>query len=96
MPIKSFDQLYNEITSEDPERAVHLAQLDQQMKASVLLSNLREREGYTQKELAQRVGKSQATIARIESGSMNVTFDTLADIVNHLGYKIEFNIVPVD
>lgn len=94
MPTKSFDSIYNNALKQSTERRIHLEQLDEQMKASVLLSELREREGYTQKELAERVGKTQATIARIESGSMNVTFDTLAEIVNRLGYKIEFNILP--
>jgi predicted transcriptional regulator len=93
MPTKSFNDIYNKIASESTNRKIHLEQLDEQMKASVLLSELREREGYTQKELAERVGKTQSTIARIESGSMNVTFDTLAEIVNRLGYKIEFNIL---
>ncbi|MDR1567890.1 MAG: helix-turn-helix transcriptional regulator [Streptococcaceae bacterium] len=93
MPTKSFNDIYNDIKNSDTERAIHLEQLDEQLKASVLLSELREREGYTQKELAEKVGKTQTTIARIESGSMNVTFDTLAEIVNRLGYKIEFTIV---
>ena len=65
---------------------------EEQLKASVLLSELREREDYTQKELAELAGTSQSTVARIESGTMNVTFDTLAHIVNAMGYKLEFNI----
>ncbi|MDC9991785.1 helix-turn-helix transcriptional regulator, partial [Shigella flexneri] len=65
-------------------------QFEEQLKASVLLSELREREDYTQKELAELAGTSQSTVARIESGTMNVTFDTLAHIVNAMGYKLGY------
>ena len=91
MPSIKFDDFYHNYTK-SPERKAAVEQFEEQLKASVLLSELREREDYTQKELAELAGTSQSTVARIESGTMNVTFDTLAHIVNARGYKLEFNI----
>jgi len=92
MKSKSFDTLYAEYTS-NPKRKAAVEQYGKQLEASVLLTELREREGYTQAELAKLAGKSQTTIARIESGNMNVTFDTLAEIVNATGHILEFRVV---
>ena len=91
MPSIKFDDFYHNY-KKSPERKAAVEQFEEQLKASVLLSELREREDYTQKELAELAGTSQSTVARIESGTMNVTFDTLAHIVNAMGYRLEFNI----
>lgn len=92
MPVKDFSNIYNKYI-DTPEKKVYADQIDEQLKASVLLRELREREGYSQRELAKKVGKTQSTIARIENGSMNVTFDTIAEIVNSLGHTIRFEIL---
>jgi hypothetical protein len=42
MPTKSFNELYQQVSNENTTRRIHLEQLDEQMKASVLLSELRE------------------------------------------------------
>jgi len=91
MPTKKFDEIYNDYVK-TPEQKVLASQYDEQLKAAVILKELREREGYSQRELAEKVGKTQSTIARIESGSINVTFDTLSEIVNSLGHVIKFEI----
>lgn len=91
MPVKDFSSIYNKYI-DTPEKKVYASQIDEQLKASVLLREMREREGYSQRELARKVGKPQSTIARIENGSMNVTFDTIAEIVNSLGYTLRFEI----
>lgn len=92
MPVKDFSNIYNKYI-DTPEKKVYADQIDEQLKVSVLLRELREREGYSQRELAKKVGKPQSTIARIENGSMNVTFDTIAEIVNSLGHTIRFEIL---
>lgn len=94
MPSIKFDDFLAEYTK-DEARKSSVEQYKEQLKASVLLSELREKEAYTQKELANLSGVSQSTIARIENGTMNVTFDKFSDIVNAMGYKIEFNIRPM-
>ncbi|OJG76409.1 hypothetical protein RV10_GL003737 [Enterococcus pallens] len=42
----------------------------------------------TQRELAEKVGKPQSTIARIENGSMNVSFNVLYEIATSVGKEV--------
>jgi ribosome-binding protein aMBF1 (putative translation factor) len=53
---------------------------------------LREKHGYTQKQLAKKLKTTQSVVARIESGDQNLTVDYLnkiADIFNK-NLKIDF------
>jgi transcriptional regulator with XRE-family HTH domain len=50
------------------------------------LRELREARGLTQRALAESAGISQATVARLESGSLrNVTLDTVERLADALG-----------
>ncbi|WP_037284309.1 helix-turn-helix domain-containing protein [Saccharibacillus sacchari] len=53
---------------------------DTRLKAAVALMKLREEKGLSQRELAEKTGKPQSTIARIENGSMNVSVKLLDEI----------------
>ncbi|MDO3408163.1 helix-turn-helix transcriptional regulator [Saccharibacillus sp. CPCC 101409] len=53
---------------------------DHRLKAAVALMKLREENGLSQRELAEKIGKPQSTIARIENGSMNVSVQLLDEI----------------
>lgn len=48
------------------------------------------RTGMTQTELGERCGLSQSHIARIERGMYNFQLDTLSQIAEALGMKIDF------
>jgi transcriptional regulator with XRE-family HTH domain len=54
---------------------------------------LRDAEGLTQRQLAEKVGKPQSTIARIENGNMNASFKVLNEIAASLGKKLEIQFV---
>lgn len=43
---------------------------------------LREKSGYTQKQLAKKLGTTQSVVARIESGNQNLTIDYLNKIAD--------------
>lgn len=54
------------------------------------------RAGYlTQRELAERVGTSQSTIAALERGDGNPTVDTLARCAAAAGFTLQVTLVPV-
>lgn len=55
---------------------------------ATLITNLRERSGITQGELAKRIGTSQSAIARMENGEQNFTTEMLAKISAALGKNI--------
>ncbi|AMV69643.1 Hypothetical protein ADU73_1245 [Pediococcus damnosus] len=57
------------------------------------LVEFRLRKGFTQTQLAERAGKRQSQIARMESGRANVSFKTLDEIVSRAGGKITLKIV---
>lgn len=54
---------------------------------AVQLTELRKSRGLTQKELAEKIGKPQSTISRIETGEMNPTIELVIEIVNGLDKK---------
>ena len=87
----TFNEIYDKYSS-DPKVKKNLEKEGERLETAIALMKLREEEGLTQRELAMKVGKPQSTIARIESGSMNVTFDTLMDIVTALGKKMTITI----
>lgn len=51
-----------------------------------LVYNLRERTGLTQAELAKRMGTTQSSIARIESGGSMPTVEMLARLATGVGH----------
>jgi len=87
----TFDEIYEKYAS-DLTTKKELEKESKRLDTAIALMELREKEGLSQRELARKVGKPQSTIARIENGSMNVTFDTLMDIVSALGKKMTISI----
>lgn len=59
---------------------------------AVALTEFRKELGLTQQQLAEKVGKPQSTIARIENGNMNPSFNLLKEIVEKLGGTFSFKI----
>jgi predicted transcriptional regulator len=76
---KTFAQAYDE----ESER----------LETAYALMKLREEEGLTQQELAEKSGKPQSTIARIENGNINVSVSVLSQIGKSVGKKLEIRFV---
>jgi DNA-binding XRE family transcriptional regulator len=62
---------------------------NERLQIAIALMKLREAEGLTQRQLAEKVGKPQSTIARIENGNMNVSIGVMNEIATRLGRKLE-------
>lgn len=60
----------------------------QRLEIAVALAQLRKELGFTQRELAEKVGKPQSTIARIENGTVNVSFKVLYEIASKVGKEL--------
>ena len=54
------------------------------------IAELREAEQLTQKQLADMISAKQQSIQRIEANKHSVYFDKLEELVNVMGYNIEF------
>jgi transcriptional regulator with XRE-family HTH domain len=68
---------------------------NQQLQVAVEVRNLRDKLGMTQREFAALVGKPQSTIARIESGKMNVSINVLNAIADATHQKLTVKFEPV-
>ncbi|MGE3850573.1 MAG: helix-turn-helix domain-containing protein [Planctomycetota bacterium] len=73
------------------EMAIELAQL----VSAELLAKLLDKEGVSQRELAQRAGKNPSELSRIMSGTRNVTVRTLGEYLYHLGYELVTDAQPL-
>ena len=57
------------------------------------LLRLRKKQGLSQSEVARRAGLKQPAIARLESGAVKPTLDTIQRVARALGREVEVNLV---
>jgi len=89
---KSFKNHLKQELSKDKELNA-LYQFEKiKLKMAHVLAEIREHMNMTQKDLAKRIGVSQQLISRIESGTVNLTLETLVKILTSL--KTVFMITP--
>jgi transcriptional regulator with XRE-family HTH domain len=58
------------------------------------LIRLRKRQGLSQTGVARRAGLKQPAIARLESGAVRPTLDTIRRVAQALGRQLEVSLVP--
>lgn len=66
------------------------------MTGGHLVREARRRAGLTQRQLAQRAGVSQPTVARIEGGEVEASFDRVVALIRATGFDLEVRVVPLD
>ncbi len=81
---------YEEKTKDNREYQEALKALEYQFLFGNAILRARLARGWTQKELAKRVGTKQANISRIESGSGNPTLELIQKICKALELEIRF------
>lgn len=62
--------------------------------ASALIKTARTEAGITQRELGERMGVSQAAIARLEGPHSNPRLSTLEGLLHATGHRLELSAVP--
>ena len=82
-----------ELKEQDPLFAIGFDKELERHNVAVALMQLREKEGLSQRQLAEKVGKPQSTIARIERGTINVSIGVLSEIAHKLGKTLEIRFV---
>ena len=87
---KSWKDIQRKLIGNDPKREFEI-QLEQiKLDLAQLIYDSREEIGFTQSELASRMGLKQQYIAKIESGEANITLETLVRFLSSL--KIVFKV----
>jgi transcriptional regulator with XRE-family HTH domain len=66
------------------------------MPAWAIIREARTRAGLTQRALAERAGKAQSEIAKIERGRRDPSVSTLERLVRAAGFDLRIQLVPHD
>ena len=66
------------------------------MEAGQILKESRLRAGLSQRRLAELAGVTQPTVARIERGLIQPTFERLLELVRACGLDLDVRVVPLD
>lgn len=66
------------------------------MDAGQILRESRLRSGLSQRRLAELGGIAQPTVARIESGVIQPSFERLLELVRACGLDLDVRVVPLD
>jgi transcriptional regulator with XRE-family HTH domain len=68
--------------------------LEEEFSLASLLIDARTRSNLTQAELAERMGTSQSTIARLESGKAKPSLSTLRRLAKATGTQLKITLEP--
>lgn len=85
---KTSDTLFNALSDTDKKKNRLFAHI------SVLLQRCRKEKGLDQSALAKKLGVSQPSISKLESGDANVSIGKLVETFDALGYDVEFAVKP--
>ncbi|NOU69597.1 helix-turn-helix domain-containing protein [Paenibacillus sp. LMG 31461] len=85
--MKTWDEMFQEM---DPENQSEIEVIRERAAMVTELIAIREHKGWTQDELARKVGMKQSAIARFEGGSTMPRMDTVLKIARALGVKMTF------
>jgi transcriptional regulator with XRE-family HTH domain len=72
--------------------SARVAEIEEELRLAAGLTALREQAGFSQRQLARRMGVSQPRVAAIEQ-SRNVTIDVLEQYADAVGGKLEVTVV---
>ena len=86
--IISEDEVERNAYFTDPANVAEIAQQQHRMDLIIALHNARCSAGLTQKELADRMGVSQAYVAQFERGKKTFSFATLEKFATACGKKL--------
>lgn len=79
----------------DPEYARLYGEALAKAELAITLSLARQQAGLTQAQLAEKCGKSQPYIAKLESEEANPTIGAIGDILAVLGLRLIIKIAPL-
>jgi ribosome-binding protein aMBF1 (putative translation factor) len=88
-----FNDYVKERKRKDPEFAKEFDNGYEDFKIGMMLKELREKEGMTQEELADRLETKKSVISRMENHSEDIRLSTLQKVATAFGKKLKVAIV---
>ncbi len=89
-------ETYKKFAKASPKNALEAQILTGKLEMANLLISQREDLGLSQKKLAEKLGVKQQLISKIESGSNNITLDTLIRVLTVLGVALKVERVKLE
>ena len=89
---KTLEEKHKEMLNSDPEYAQAFVDMEEEFQFAGELIKARIRSGLTQKQLAEKMGTTQSTIARLESGSSIPNLRSLRRYAQATGSKIKISL----
>lgn len=86
-------QQYLKEELKDPVFRRHYEEYGKQLEIAYQILQLRKKQGFSQTQLAKKLGTSQGNIARMETGQQNFTTNTLQKIASALQRKLKIEFV---
>ncbi|MDA8135957.1 MAG: helix-turn-helix transcriptional regulator [Desulfobacteraceae bacterium] len=86
---KTLKEKHQEMLNSDPEYAQSFVDMEEEFQFTEELIKARIRSGLTQKQLAEKMGTTQSTIARLESGTSIPTLRSLKRYAQATGSRIK-------
>ncbi|MDO8474279.1 MAG: helix-turn-helix transcriptional regulator [bacterium] len=86
-------QKYLKEELKDPVFRKHYEEYGKQLEIAYQILQLRKKQGFSQTQLAKKLGTSQGNIARMETGQQNFTTDTLQKIASVFQRKLKIEFV---
>ncbi len=85
---KSLDQKHTEMMENDPQYARAYADMEEEFQFVRELIQARIRAGLTQHQIAEKMGTTQSTVARLESGGTMPSLRSLHKYAQATGSKV--------
>jgi len=89
--MKAYNQLKKQLLRDREIKQAYEA-LGPEFEIISLFIKMRLEKGFTQKDLAHRIGTKQSAVSRFESGEYNPTLNFLHKIARGLGAKMEVTV----
>lgn len=91
MPLENIQTIFDKKLADPQYKEAYLKEKSM-LASAVAITKAREAAGLTQRELAERSGVPQSTIARIERG-YNTSIDTLSKIAFALNKRVKISFI---
>ncbi len=91
--IKPYNEIDDYIATFSDEERQEYANAETALDIASILYQIRQEQGLTQRQAAERAGLKQQAISRLEKAAFNIQLGTLQHYLGALGYSIEISII---